>query len=98
MNKVGADIVEIHTGKYANSVTEDAQIAELGKIGAVARMASELDLVVTAGHGLNYYNIFPFLNIPEIREVSIGHSIMSRAVFTGLQKAVEDMVKIIAKF
>ena len=96
--EVGADIIEIHTGKYANSVTEDAQIAELGKIGAVARMASELDLVVTAGHGLNYYNIFPFLNIPEIREVSIGHSIMSRAVFTGLQKAVEDMVKIIAKF
>jgi len=96
--EVGADIIEIHTGKYANSVTEDAQIAELGKIGAVSRMASELDLVVTAGHGLNYYNIFPFLNIPEIREVSIGHSIMSRAVFTGLQKAVEDMVKIIAKF
>jgi pyridoxine 5-phosphate synthase len=60
-------------------------------------MASEMGLIVTAGHGLNYYNVQPFLNIPEIREVSIGHSIISRAVFTGLQRAVEDMIKIISK-
>lgn len=96
--EVGADIIEIHTGKYANSVSEEAQLQELSKIGSVARMASEMDLVVTAGHGLNYFNIFPFLNIPEIREVSIGHSIISKAVYVGLQKAVEDMVKIVSKF
>ncbi|MDD5363075.1 MAG: pyridoxine 5'-phosphate synthase [Ignavibacteria bacterium] len=96
--EIGANIIEIHTGKYANCVTEESQIKELGKIGAIAKMASELDLIVTAGHGLNYYNIFPFQNIPEIREVSIGHSIISRAVYTGMQKAVEDMVKIISKF
>ncbi len=93
--EIGADIIEIHTGKYANAVGEKEQINELSKIGTVARMAAELGLVVTAGHGLNYYNIIPFLNISEIQEVSIGHSIISRAVFTGLHKAVEDMVKIL---
>ncbi len=93
--EVGADIIEIHTGKYANAVEEKEQLTELSKIGSVARMASELGLVVTAGHGLNYYNIIPFLNISEIQEVSIGHAIISRAVFTGLHKAVEDMVKIL---
>jgi len=96
--EVGADIIEIHTGKYANSTDEKSQIKELGKIASVSRMASEMGLIVTAGHGLNYYNIFPFLNIPEIREVSIGHAIISRAVFTGLHKAVKDMIKIISKF
>lgn len=93
--EIGADIIEIHTGKYANAVGEKEQLTELSKIGSVARMAAELGLVVTAGHGLNYYNIIPFLNISEIQEVSIGHAIISRAVFTGLHKAVEDMVKIL---
>ena len=93
--EVGADIIEIHTGKYSNTFDDKEQIIELSKIGSSARMAQELGLIVTAGHGLNYYNIFPFLNMPEIREVSIGHSIISRAVFTGLHKAVEDMVKLI---
>jgi len=93
--EVGTDIIEIHTGKFANSIEEKSQINELSKIGSVARMASEMGLVVTAGHGLNYNNVFPLLNIPEIREVSIGHSIISRAVFTGLHQAVNDMVKIL---
>lgn len=96
--EVGADIIEIHTGKYANSVDEKSQISELSKIASVSRLASEMGLIVTAGHGLNYFNIQPFLNIPEIREISIGHSIISRAVFTGLHKAVEDMIKILNKF
>jgi pyridoxine 5-phosphate synthase len=93
--ELSADIIEIHTGKYSNSISESEQINELSKIGSIARMAAEMGLIVTAGHGLNYYNIIPLLNIPEIREVSIGHSIISRAVFTGLHKAVEDMVKIL---
>lgn len=96
--EAGADIVEIHTGRYANSTDEKSQVIELGKVASVSRMASEMGLIVTAGHGLNYYNVFPFVNIPEIREVSIGHSIISRAVFTGLDKAVRDMVKIVSKF
>ena len=95
--EIGADIIEIHTGKFANAIDEHEQIKELSKIGVIARMATEMGLVVVAGHGLNYNNIFPFLNIKEVREVSIGHSIISRAVFVGLQKAVEDMIRILEK-
>ena len=95
--EVGADILEIHTGKYANTIEEREQINELSKIVVIARMGTELGLTITAGHGLNYFNIFPLLNIDEIKEVSIGHSIISKAVFTGLSKAVEDMVKILRK-
>jgi pyridoxine 5-phosphate synthase len=93
--EVGADIIEIHTGKYANTFEEKALLNELAKISTVSQMASELGLIVTAGHGLNYSNIFPFRNIPELTEVSIGHSIISRAVFTGLELAVRDMVKLV---
>jgi pyridoxine 5-phosphate synthase len=93
--EVGADIIEIHTGKYSNTFVEKDILIELSKIGSVAQMASELGMIVTAGHGLNYYNIFPLLNMKEIKEVSIGHSLISRAVFTGLHKAVEDMVSIL---
>jgi len=95
--EVGADIIEIHTGNYANAIEEKEQINELSKIGSVARLGAELGLTVTAGHGLNYLNIFPLLNIEEIKEVSIGHSIISRAVFSGLYRSVEDMVKILRK-
>jgi pyridoxine 5-phosphate synthase len=95
--EVGADILEIHTGKYDNTIEEREQINELSKIVVVARMGTELGLTITAGHGLNYFNIFPLLNIDEIKEVSIGHSIISKAVFTGLSKAVEDMVRILRK-
>jgi pyridoxine 5-phosphate synthase len=93
--EVGADILELHTGKYSNTYVEKDQLLELSKIGSVAQMGAEMGLIITAGHGLNYYNIFPLLSMKEIREVSIGHSIISRAVFTGLQKAVEDMVRIL---
>lgn len=90
-----ADTIEIHTGEYANAKTERAKIDELTKIAVVARMASEMGLGVTAGHGLNYVNILPMLTIKEIAEVSIGHSIISRAVFTGLDRAVRDMVELL---
>jgi pyridoxine 5-phosphate synthase len=93
--EVGADIIELHTGKYSNTFVEKDQLIELSKIASVAQMGTEMGLIVTAGHGLNYYNIFPLLSMKEIREVSIGHSIISRAVYVGLQKAVEDMVRIL---
>lgn len=93
--EVGADIIEIHTGKYSNTFVEKDILIELSKIGSFAQMASEMGLIVTAGHGINYYNVFPLLNMKEIREVSIGHAIISRAVYTGLNKAVEDMVNIL---
>jgi len=95
--ELNADIIEIHTGKYANTRTEKDQITELSKIGFTSRMATELGLIVTAGHGLNYSNVFPIMSISEIQEISIGHAIIARSVFTGLNKAVEDMIKILRK-
>lgn len=95
--ELNADIIEIHTGKYANMRTEKDQLIELSKIASTSRLASEQGLVVTAGHGLNYTNVLPVVNISEIQEISIGHSIISRAVYTGLQKAVEDMVKLLSR-
>lgn len=93
--ELSADTIEIHTGEYANAISERQKIDELTKIAVVARMASEMGLMVTAGHGLNYVNILPMLTIKEIGEVSIGHSIISRAIFTGLDKAVRDMVELL---
>ncbi|MDQ3194237.1 MAG: pyridoxine 5'-phosphate synthase [Bacteroidota bacterium] len=95
--ELNADIIEIHTGAYANMTTEKDKIKELSKISTISRIASEQGLIVTAGHGLNYTNVFPIINIPEIQEISIGHSIMARAVYSGLHKAVEDMVNILSK-
>lgn len=93
--ELSADMIEIHTGKYANVRSEKDILTELSKIATISSLASEQGLIVTAGHGLNYKNIIPITNIPEICEVSIGHSLISRAVFTGLQKAVEDMLLLI---
>ena len=93
--ELNAEVIEIHTGTYANARNERQILTELSKIGSVARLASEQGLVVTAGHGLNYTNVQPILNISEIQEISIGHSIISRAVFTGLHKAVEEMLRIV---
>jgi pyridoxine 5-phosphate synthase len=95
--EVGADMIEIHTGKYSLIKDYDVRINELEKIRQTAKIAKELGLGVNAGHGLNYLNIVPIANIDEIEEVSIGHSIISRAVFTGLFEAVRDMLVIIRR-
>jgi pyridoxine 5-phosphate synthase len=95
--EIGADMIEIHTGQYALKRHEKDIINELEKIRIVAQMAKELGLGVNAGHGLNYINIVPIANITDIDEVSIGHCIISRAVFTGLHKAVADMISIIRR-
>ncbi|MGH2574248.1 MAG: pyridoxine 5'-phosphate synthase [Ignavibacteria bacterium] len=93
--EIGADMIEIHTGKYALIKDDKEKILELDRIRQTASMAKELAIGVNAGHGLNYLNIVPVANISEIDEVSIGHSIISRAVFVGLEKAVKEMLKII---
>lgn len=95
--EAGADMIEIHTGQYANAKEISDKILEAEKIRQIARMAKELGMGVNAGHGLNYLNIVPIANIEDIDEVSIGHSIISRAVFTGLHKAVEDMLVILRR-
>ncbi len=95
--ELGADIVEIHTGKYANVKSIEEKLIELEKIRQTALTAKELGLGVNAGHGLNYLNIVAVANIYDIDEVSIGHSIIARAVFKGLHEAVKDMLTIIRR-
>ncbi len=92
--RLGAFAIEIHTGSYANAVGKKKE-RELFRLRESARLGRELGLRVHAGHGLNYENIFPLLAIPEILEFNIGHSIISRAIFVGLAKAVQKMKKII---
>ena len=93
----GADAIEFNTGQYAEARTRGAAAAELEKLRAAASLAAEQGLAVFAGHGLNYHNILPIRGIPELEEVNIGHSIVSRALFTGLERAVRDMVELLAR-
>jgi pyridoxine 5-phosphate synthase len=92
--RLGAYAIEIHTGSYANAAGKRKE-GELFRVREAARLGHELGLHVHAGHGLNYENIFPLLAVPEILEFNIGHSIISRAVFVGLSRAVSEMKKII---
>jgi pyridoxine 5-phosphate synthase len=93
--QAGAEIVELHTGTYALKTEDDERARELERIRDAARFAKSLGLKVVAGHGLNYMNIAPFKDITEIEEVSIGHAIIARAVMTGLDSAVKEMLRII---
>ena len=93
--EINADFIEIHTGLFANAITEEEQFDELDKIRTAVKHAKKLGLGVNAGHGLDYRNIKIFREIPDIDEVSIGHSIISRAIFTGLKEAIQEMIKLI---
>jgi len=90
--KIGADMIEIHTGAYADARTAKTRVAELKKVIRSAGLGKELGLGVNAGHGLHYHNVREIAIIPEIDDLSIGHSIMARAIFTGLDRAVRDMI------
>lgn len=87
----GAPYIELHTGHYADAETEEAQQDELKKIAAAASYADDQGIKVNAGHGLTYHNVKPIAALPELYELNIGHSIIGRAAFDGLQKAVADM-------
>lgn len=91
--EVDADKIEIHTGEYANARSEREQMELLEVVRAAAKHARGLGMGVNAGHGLNYLNITPFRTIEEIEEVSIGHAVISRALFVGLDRAVRDMLR-----
>lgn len=88
--RLGADAVEIHTGRYAHAQGARKQ-RELKRIREAARLASAIGLKVHAGHGLEDDNVGPIARISEIEELNIGHSIVSRAVFVGLRQAVREM-------
>ena len=95
--EVGADMVELHTGCFANS-EGPAREREIARLSAAARMGSELGLSVNAGHGINYANIEELFDVPNLEELNIGHSIVSRAVVTGMEQAVREMAKMMANY
>ena len=90
-HKVHADGIELHTGKYANTRRPADRNSELENLIQAAKLAAKLGLRVSAGHGLNYQNVRPLNSIAEIEEYNIGHSIISRALFVGLNCAVREM-------
>jgi pyridoxine 5-phosphate synthase len=89
--RVGAVAVELHTGRYADAPTPRDQARELGALTVAGAEAVAAGLALHAGHGLNYQNVGPVVLIPEMAELNIGHSIISRAVFVGLERAVREM-------
>lgn len=95
--EIGSYAVEIHTGKYAGAKNQNEKNAELLRIIDSADYAASLSMHVHAGHGLEYVNVKPIAKIKSIEELNIGHSIISRAIFTGLEQAVREMVNIIYK-
>lgn len=94
--KAGAPVVELHTGAYADASPAN-QAAELERIVHAAAHASNIGLIVNAGHGLHYENVKPIARIPEIVELNIGHAIIARAVFDGIANAVSDMKKLMSE-
>jgi pyridoxine 5-phosphate synthase len=92
---LGADKIEIHTGAYARARNAREVATTLEEIRSAASLAAGFGLGVNAGHGLNYVNIKPIRQIQEIEEVSIGHAIIVRAIFSGLENAVREMVKLV---
>lgn len=88
---VGAPVVELHTGAYADAVGHEAQRHQLARIENGAHFANDLGLVVNAGHGLTIHNVTPIAQILAIRELNIGHSLIAQAVFLGLPEAIRQM-------
>jgi pyridoxine 5-phosphate synthase len=93
---MGVEAVEFHTGEFANARGAERG-DQLARLREAAERASEAGLAVHAGHGLTYENVAPVAAIHEIEELNIGHSIISRAVFTGLEAAVRDMADILRR-
>src|SRR6476659_364101 len=95
---LGVEMVELHTGKLANAFTEKIQKEELEQLRAAARAASESQLQVNAGHGINYKNIALIHQIPGLTELNIGHAIVSRAMWVGLENAVKEILAAMANY
>jgi pyridoxine 5-phosphate synthase len=93
--EVGGDIVELHTGHYANARNEKEAVKLFERIREGAEQAAGLGLKVSAGHGLNYVNIKRFAGVGEFEEYSIGHSLMARAIYVGIDQAVREMIGLI---
>lgn len=94
-SKTGAPFIELHTGEYAGAKSEEEIERELERLKQAAAKAVTLGLRVNAGHGLNYRNVTPVASIPRVEELNIGHSIVSRAVLVGMERAVREMLALI---
>jgi len=95
---IGAEFIEIHTGHYADAKNFKEREKELTKILDGIKQAHYLGLKINLGHGLNYRNILAFKDVANISEYSIGHSIMARAIYVGLGRAVRDMAELVRGF
>ena len=93
--KIGVPVVEIHTGHFADAETPERRAKELGRIVEAVELGKLLGLQVNAGHGLEYHNVTDIAAIEGIQELNIGHAIISRAVFTGLDQAVREMKRLV---
>ena len=88
---VGAPVIELHTGCYADAPNEEQRLKELKRIQTAAEYAASIELIVNAGHGLHYHNVQSIASIKEIHELNIGHAIVARALFCGFKEAVKHM-------
>jgi len=89
--------VELHTGEYANARTGQEALDRLGRLRAAAELARGLGMAVHAGHGLTYENVIPVAAIPDLEELNIGHSVVSRSVLVGMERAVREMKALILR-
>lgn len=95
--RIGAPVVELHTGKYAESKDDTERAAELASIVSASDYAFSLGLWVNAGHGLQYNNVQQIAEIETLHELNIGHSLIARAMFTGLPEAVKEMKRLMVE-
>ena len=91
----GAQVVELHTGQFADATTDAAIHTEFQRIHDAAVLGHSLGLQINAGHGLHYHNVAPIAALREVTELNIGHSIVARSVFSGFEAAVREMKKLI---
>jgi pyridoxine 5-phosphate synthase len=96
--RLETDMVELHTGGLANSFTEKVEQQELERLRAAAMRASNSGLQVNAGHGINYHNISQIHHIPHLSELNIGHSIVARAMWVGIESAVSEMLGLMQNY
>lgn len=92
--RAGAPVIEIHTGHFADAQDAPQREAELQRIIAAVARGKQLGLQVNAGHGLNYQNVGAIAALPDVSELNIGHAIIARAIFTGLEEAVREMKRL----
>ena len=89
--RAGAEAIELHTGRFADAPSSEARLQELEALKKAGEMAISRGLALHAGHGLNYLNVRSVADLTGMRELNIGHAIVSRAVFVGMERAVREM-------